>query len=238
MTVRGGGKEGGGDCEPYGSARDDENAPLHSPKLTQRRTHPAVIYSTPAGERERPRVRRCHEEKTRGRAHCIPTRGLTKRDDVSNIGRAAVAQPIAFSSSCFRYRDLGHKLAPRLAYRAARLGSESALRPTGERGQNFNLYGLSQLLLKIFLMGRASVNQYRAHLDNPVEARIGPLLAGEPQSFSDRLSLYCFLGDACCGPGPSPVMKGNGHHCVTLKHALRPYRGGLKANTGTASFTP
>jgi hypothetical protein len=26
-------------------------------------------------------------------------------------------------------------------------------------------------------------------------------------------------------------MKGNGHHCVTLKHALRPYRGGLKAST-------
>jgi hypothetical protein len=33
-------------------------------------------------------------------------------------------------------------------------------------------------------------------------------------------------------------MKGNGHHCVTLKHALRPYRGGLKANTGTASLPP
>ena len=40
--------------------------PLHSPKLTQRRAHPAVVYSTPAGERERPRVRRGHVEKTRG----------------------------------------------------------------------------------------------------------------------------------------------------------------------------
>jgi hypothetical protein len=28
-------------------------------------------------------------------------------------------------------------------------------------------------------------------------------------------------------------MKGNGHHCVSLRHALRPYRGGLKASTGT-----
>jgi hypothetical protein len=45
------------------------------------------------------------------------------------------------------------------------------------------------------------------------------------------LSLKCFLGDACCGPCASPVMKGNGHHCVTLKHAFRPYRGGLKAST-------
>jgi hypothetical protein len=25
-------------------------------------------------------------------------------------------------------------------------------------------------------------------------------------------------------------MKEDGHHCVTLKHALRPYRGGLKAS--------
>jgi hypothetical protein len=108
MTVRRGGKEGGGDCEPYGSARDDENAPLHSPKLTQRRTHPAVIYSTPAGERKRPRVRRCHEEKTRGQADCIPTRGLTKRDGVSNIGQTTRWQPVDRSSSCFRYRDFGH----------------------------------------------------------------------------------------------------------------------------------
>ena len=87
MTVRRAEKEGGGDCEPYEVARDDENAPLHSPKLTQRRTHPAVIYSTPAGERKRPRVHRSHEEKTRGEADCIPTSGLTKRDGVSNIGQ-------------------------------------------------------------------------------------------------------------------------------------------------------
>ena len=130
MTVQGGGKEGGGDCEPYGVGSRRRNAPLHSPKLTQRRTHPAVIYSTPAGERERPRVRRCHEEKTRGRAHCIPTRGLTKRDDVSNIGRAAVAQPIAFSSSCFRYRDLAtssHRASP-TGQIYARSGSESVTR--------------------------------------------------------------------------------------------------------------
>jgi hypothetical protein len=28
-----------------------------------------------------------------------------------------------------------------------------------------------------------------------------------------------FLADACSRPGPCPVMEGNGHHCVTLKHA-------------------
>jgi hypothetical protein len=58
-------------------ARDDKEAPLHSPKLTQRRAHPAVVYSTPAGERERPRVRRSHEEKTRGGGGRFPTAGLT-----------------------------------------------------------------------------------------------------------------------------------------------------------------
>jgi hypothetical protein len=59
-------------------ARDDENAPLHSQQLTQRRTHPAVIYSTPAGERQRPRVRRSHEEKTRAGVESCPTIGLEK----------------------------------------------------------------------------------------------------------------------------------------------------------------
>jgi len=56
-----------------GQARDDVNTPLHSPKLTQRRAHPAVINSAPAGERERPRVRRSHEEKTRAGVVCNPT---------------------------------------------------------------------------------------------------------------------------------------------------------------------
>ena len=66
MAVRGGGKRASAITSPKGQTRDDESAPLHSPKLTQRRAHPAVVYSTPAGERQRPRVRRCHEEKTRG----------------------------------------------------------------------------------------------------------------------------------------------------------------------------
>jgi hypothetical protein len=77
MTVRGRRAEGAGDYEPISSkARDDESAPLHSPELTQRRTHPAVIYSTPAGEQQRPRIRRSHEEKIRGGVQCIPTRRL------------------------------------------------------------------------------------------------------------------------------------------------------------------
>ena len=60
--------------------------PLHSPKLTQRRAHPAVVYSTPAGERERPRVRRGHVEKTRGRIWPLPRRGLKLRDHVPKSG--------------------------------------------------------------------------------------------------------------------------------------------------------
>jgi len=56
-----------------GQARDDVNAPLHSPKLTQRRAHPAVVNSAPAGERKRPRVRRSHEQKTRGGVRRSPT---------------------------------------------------------------------------------------------------------------------------------------------------------------------
>jgi hypothetical protein len=138
-----------------------------------------------------------------------------------------------WNSSCFRYRDVRHS-ARRANHRFRNLGrcmSEQSLSATGERRQNFNLYGLGQLLLKIFPMGCASVDQYRAHLDDPVEAGIRSPLTGEPEGVGNRLSLKCFLGDACCGPCASPVMKGNGHHCVTLKHAFRPYRGGLKAST-------
>jgi hypothetical protein len=88
-------EEDGGDDEPCAvRARGVENAPLHSPQLTQRRTHPAVIHSTPAGEQQRPRIRRCHEEKTRGQADCIPTSSLIKRDGVSDIGHSTVRQPV------------------------------------------------------------------------------------------------------------------------------------------------
>ena len=102
MTVRRREEDGGDDEHCAVRARGDENAPLHSPQLTQRRTHPAVIHSTPAGEQQRPRIRRCHEEKTRGQADCIPTSGLIKRDDVSDIGHGTVRQPVDRSSSCFR----------------------------------------------------------------------------------------------------------------------------------------
>jgi hypothetical protein len=56
---------------------------------------------------------------------------------------------------------------------------------TGKRRQNFNLYGLGELLLKIFLMGHASIDQYRAELNDPIEAWIRPILASESQGLSD-----------------------------------------------------
>ena len=65
------------DQEPHGSGSRRRSTPLHSPKLTQGRAHPAVVNSTPAGERQRPRVRRGHVEKTRGG-------GLPPQQPVSN----------------------------------------------------------------------------------------------------------------------------------------------------------
>jgi hypothetical protein len=56
---------------------------------------------------------------------------------------------------------------------------------TGKRRQNFNLYGLGELLLKIFLMGHPSIDQYRAELDDPIEARIRPLPASKSEGLSD-----------------------------------------------------
>jgi len=104
---------------------------------------------------------------------------------------------------------------------------------TGKRRQNFNLYGLGELLLKIFLMGHASIDQYRAELNDLIEAWIRPILASESEGLSDGESIDYFLRDPCSGLSSSPVMKVNGDHCVSLKHALRPYRGGLEASTGT-----
>ena len=83
----GGGRRAATTRAQCGQARDGKNAPLHSPQLTQRRTHPAVVYSTPARERQRPRVRRSHEEKTRGGIECSPTTCLGMRYGVPNIGR-------------------------------------------------------------------------------------------------------------------------------------------------------
>ena len=73
MAVRGVVDEAVAVRSPQVKARDDVNASLHSPKLTQRRAHPAVVNSTPAGERQRPRIRRGHEEKIRGGVLRIPT---------------------------------------------------------------------------------------------------------------------------------------------------------------------
>jgi hypothetical protein len=101
MTVRRREEDGGRRRARAVTARGDENAPLHSPQLTQRRTHPAVIHSTPAGEQQRPRVRRSHEEKTRGQDDCTPTSGLIKRDEISNIGHVTGCQPVDRSSHDF-----------------------------------------------------------------------------------------------------------------------------------------
>jgi hypothetical protein len=111
-------------------------------------------------------------------------------------------------------------------------GAAIGLGAAGEGRQYFNLYGVSQLPLKIFRVSRVPIDQYRTHLDDSVEVWIRPLLARNLEGLSDRLGLDHLLGDACCSPCASPVVKGNGHHCVTLKHAFRPYRGGLKASTG------
>jgi hypothetical protein len=211
-------------------ARDDEDAPLHSPKLTQRRAHPAVVHSTPAGEPKRPRVRRSHEEKTRGGVGRFPTVRLAWRDCVSSFGHFGLAVPPVSSSSCFRYQDSCHYSSPS-ARRAAALFAPrweglGALSAAGKRRQYLNLYGRSELPLKILLVCRAPIDQHRARLDHCVETRIGARQAGESEGFSDRLGLDLLFGDARCGLGPCPVMKGNRHHCVTLKHALRPFRGG------------
>ena len=100
---------GGGRYEPYGvKVSRRREAPLHSLKLTQRRTHPAVVYSTPAGERQRPRVRRGHEEKTRGAGELIPTRRPINETVFQILDAPPNSVQLACDSSRFRNRDFGH----------------------------------------------------------------------------------------------------------------------------------
>ena len=99
MTVRGSRKEASGPRAWTDEARDDEKAPLHSPKLTQRRAHPAVVNSTPAGERKRPRVRRSHEENIMGVVLLTPTVCLKCRYCVSHFGIMVSSSVIEFASS-------------------------------------------------------------------------------------------------------------------------------------------
>jgi hypothetical protein len=203
-------------------------APLHSLKLTQRRTHPAVIYSTPAGERQRPRVRRSHERRL-GVEPRAPQQGVSRCKtrfqilESQRYGSRFVVVRHAFvivtSATGLEVFDGSH-------IQSWPMPPAALLAPTGERRKNFNLYGLAQLLLKIFLVSHPSINQYRTQLDDGVEMRIRSLEGGDLESLSDRLGIDYFLGYARCGPCASPVMKGNGHHCVSLRHALRPFRGG------------
>ena len=72
-------------------------------------------------------------------------------------------------------------------------------------------------------MSRQSINEHRTCLDHTVEMRISPFIAGQLECLSNGSGLDFLLGDARCGPGPSPIMKGNGHDCVSLKHAFRPF---------------
>ena len=72
-------------------------------------------------------------------------------------------------------------------------------------------------------MSRHSVNQHRTRLDDLVEMWIRPLIAGNSEGLSNGSSLDLLLGDTRSGPCPCPVMEGNGHHWVSLKHAFRPF---------------
>ena len=176
------------------------SAPLHSPKLTQRRAHPAVVYSTPAGERKRPRVRRGHVEKTRGRIWPLPRRGLKLRDHVPKSGHTLLkAGGLAHSSRSVivtwpHGRDVSDpQTSTSLDIRIGR----TIYLPPAKGG--------------------------KICLDDVVEMRIRPLIAGQSKGFSNGSGLEPLLRYPCCGSCPSPIMKGNGHPCVSLKHAFRPF---------------
>jgi hypothetical protein len=94
-----------------------------------------------------------------------------------------------------------------------------------KRRQDLNSYRLSERPFQICRVGRQSIDQHRTCFDHPVEVRIRPLLTGESERFSDRSGVNFFLGDSRGSLCSSPEMNRNGHHCVSLRHALRPFSG-------------
>ncbi|MCE3276587.1 MAG: hypothetical protein K0R13_2442 [Propionibacteriaceae bacterium] len=185
-----------------------------------------MVYSTPAGERKRPRVRRGHVEKTRGRIWPLPRRGLKLRDHVPKCGHILLkAGGLA---------HLSRSVIVTLATRARRKRSPNGyfarcqdrpnyLSAACERRQNLNPYRRGERPFEICRMSRQSVDQHRTCLDDVVEMRIRPLIAGQSKGFSNGSGLEPLLRYPCCGSCPSPIMKGNGHPCVSLKHAFRPF---------------
>jgi hypothetical protein len=125
-----------------------------------------------------------------------------------------------------RDRDFGH-MGPTEAipseYFAQYQDRPNYLSAACERRQNLNPYRRGERPFEICRMSRQSVDQYRTCLDDLVETRIRPLITGQLEGFSNGSGLDFLLGDARCGSCPSPVMKGNGHPCVSLKHAFRPF---------------
>jgi hypothetical protein len=116
-----------------------------------------VVYSTPAGERRRPRVRRSHEEKTRGGVLTIP-----RFVSITETGFQIVDSATGWRSSRDANSDFPHRLEP-CGFGgppAAAGDAVAALSATGERRQDFNLYGLAELAFEIFLVSRTSIDQY------------------------------------------------------------------------------
>lgn len=97
------------------------------------------------------------------------------------------------------------------------------LAATGEGRQNLHSNGRGEGSFQIRRMSCQSVKQHRTCLDDPVEVRIRTLVARESEGFGNGSGLDLLLCDARGGPCASPVVKGDGHRCVSLKHAFRPF---------------
>ena len=184
-----------------------------------------MVYSTPAGERKRPRVRRGHVEKTRGRIWRLPRR-VSKYETTSQSLDTFCRRQWLSALILIRDRDFGHTGATKAIpneHFARCQDRPNYLSAACERRQNLNPYWRGERSFEICRMSRQSVDQYRACLDDFVEMRIRPLIAGQLKGFSNGSGLEPLLRYPRCGSCPSPIMKGNGHPCVSLKHAFRPF---------------
>jgi hypothetical protein len=95
---------------------------------------------------------------------------------------------------------------------------ESRQSAAGKRRQDFDPDRLGESCIEVLSSDQLTVHQDRTDGQHPVEPQILASTPGRFESSSNTCRLDRFLIDACGRLGPSPVMKGNSHHCSSLKH--------------------
>jgi hypothetical protein len=96
--------------------------------------------------------------------------------------------------------------------------AESSRSAAGKRWQDLYPYGFGESCIEILNTDQLTVDQDGTDGQHLLEPQILALTPGNFESSCNTCRLEGLLIDACGRLCPSPVMKGNSHHCSSLKH--------------------